>query len=167
MVRLYPKFRSKRQRLAAVALVAFCLVATAVAYTTLKIIKPSTWYFFTVDNGSIDIRSPTGKRIIEMDAYSSQETMQLFRERCGNFELLPGAPVLATYREISLCNPARAVGDGFSVRFEYFKRRVDELYGEYFFGVVTHFAFWLFLGVAAWSVMMAGWGLGRWVSKGT
>jgi hypothetical protein len=122
-------------------------------------------YFYTVEEGGVDIRSPTKKVIIE-SAFKSYDSKS-YTIRC-NFALPsdPNIPIGAIHRDVMLCNTAMRAGDEFTLRSRYFLSNVDDLYIQYYEKWAKRIILGILEGVGAWIIFLLVALTGRWIAAG-
>jgi hypothetical protein len=165
--------RTKSSRFFLVLLAVFVGVAvTLFVRDASTAFHPSSVYFYTQSPVGIDIRSPTGKAIIELGLFEtfSSRTDPTWRQRCSVTEPMsvarPSRISGAIWRDVYLCNAADLKGDDFATAQVYFKSRVDELFTGYYVSLASGLAFYLAIAVLLWAALLGMWRIFRWVSAG-
>lgn len=153
--------------------VIFALSAVSYWHYSNFYIWPSRYYGFTQkDTQQIDIRSPNGKAIIDIELSSFRPDTIAFKlqmERCSLENINPtnnGGIIAGEHRGVYLCNTGRLEGKDFDVAFSYFKERVNEIYYNLYSRIALDIAYYLFLAFFLWCCIWGALKAIRWANRG-
>jgi hypothetical protein len=140
-----------------------------------RYVHPTEFYYWTQgDEAGIDIRSPTRRAIVEMDAVplvyhpNYREAGINMTRRCNiGSQQVTGGPLLmgALWRDVQLCNAAALKEEQFTVANSYFRFLVDEHYSRMHAEMAIDLIKYLCAALLMWLSLLLLWWLYTWIAS--